>query len=191
MSIFDLYLGEIDRLIREGNFEEASSWLSRYLEETDYSQESRTAASWKFKEISENLMKKREFPKALDYYDSYLKLAESFLSPEEYKNAIIFAITKCKWIIDVQTNSDSFCVARKYFDRILNYGIKLNDTRVSDRILSYIIEKCEEEMKKKVSDKGALERLKQEANKYMELIMDEETRKGLNNEEIARDHKTI
>ncbi len=190
MPKVELYLDEADRLTREEDFEEATKLLGQHLEEHEYSQEAKKAVSWRFRDISERLMEKREFLKAFDYYDSYLNLAKAILSPEEYKSAIVFIVDKCKWIIDVQTSSSSFDIAKKYFERILRYGGHLKDTKALDEILNYIVEKYIEEMKKKISDRTILERLRKEADRYIEMIVDKKVQDGFRNRKIMVDDKT-
>jgi hypothetical protein len=190
MPRFELYLDEADKLIREEAFEEAATWLGRHLEEHEYSQESKMAVSWRLRDISERLMERREFSGAFNYYDSYLNLAKSLLSADEYRNAIVFVIGKCRWIIDIQTNSNSFDVARKYFDKILKYGNQLNETRTYNGILSYIVEKYIEEMKKRISDRTLFEKLKREADKYIGMITDNKIRDDLRNKRVVYKDKT-
>jgi len=190
MPKVELYLDEADRMVRKGDFDEAMMWLGRHLEEHGYSEESKREVSWRIRDISERQMERREFPRAFDYYDSYLGLAKSFLSPEEYRAAVDFAVEKCRWIIDVQTRSNSFDIACKYFDRILTYGIQLSDTGKYDGILSYIVDKYIEEMKRKVSDPNVLEKLRQEADKYIGMITDGKLRHDFINKKVACDDHT-
>jgi tetratricopeptide (TPR) repeat protein len=190
MPKVELYLDEADRLTREEDYEEATKLLSLHLEEHEYSQEAKRAVSWRFRDISERLMEKREFLKAFDYYDSHLNLAKAILSPGEYKSAIVFIIDKCKWVIDVQTGSSSFDIAKKYFERILEYGGHLKDTRALDEILNYIVEKYLEEMKRKILDRAILESLRKEADRYIGMIGDKKVQDGLRNRKIMIDDKT-
>lgn len=190
MPKLGIYLDEADRLVREGAFDEAATYLSQHLEENEYSQDAKSAVSWRLRDISERLMEKREFPRSFKFYDSYLNSAKPLLSSDEYRDAIIFAITKCKWIIEVQTSSNSFDIAKKYFDRILSYGRQLNDSEAYDGILSYIVGKYTEEMKKKVSDGGLINRLKNESDKYIGMITDSNVRDDLRNKRVLPDDRT-
>ena len=190
MPKLEIYLDEADRLVKEGAFDEAATYLSQHLEENEYSQDAKRAVSWRLRDISERLMEKREFPRSFKFYDSYLNSAKPLLSSDEYRDAVIFAITKCKWIIEVQTSSNSFDIAKKYFDRILSYGRQLNDREAYDGILSYIVGKYTEEMKKKVSDGGLINRLKNESDKYIGMITDSKVRDEFRNKRILPDDRT-
>lgn len=190
MPQVELYLDEADKHIQEGAFNEAADWLSRHLEEHNYSQEARMAVSLRLRDISERLMEMREFSRAFDFYDSYLNQAKFILSLEEHKNAIVFIVNKCKRVIDVQTGSNSFDIARRYFDRTLAYGRQLKDTTAYDGILTYIVEKHIEEMGKNMADRSIIEKLKREAERYIEMIADKGIKDNLKNRKIKYDDKT-
>ncbi|MGD2249180.1 MAG: hypothetical protein PVF58_12310 [Candidatus Methanofastidiosia archaeon] len=190
MPRIEIYLNEADKMRRKGEFEKAVEWLGRHLEEHEYSKKSKKDVFWRLRDISERQMENREFLQALNHYDSYLSLAESLLPFNEYKSAVFFAIKKCKWIIDVQTSSNSFDIARKYFSRIINYGRRLDDTEVVDEILSYIVGKYIKEMERSVSAPPLLKKLKEETDTYIGMIKDSGLRDRLKNKKVVHDDDT-